>query len=120
MNRVDAEVISGSHNLVISESIICDDTEPLIINIPTTAGKPDYLVFEFLSGEVVEPQHTVEADGKIKVKLGSAAGAFLATKFKIPAKIAGKNYFYFFCLTRLVGKALRFEFSLYEQRGILK
>lgn len=120
MNRVIPEIYSGNHNLVLTDSILCDDTEPLVISIPTTSGKPDSLIFEFASGEVNNtPEHNIE-NGRIKVKLGSMPGAFLGTKFKVSTNIAGKQYFYLFCLTRIVGKTLRVEISLYEQKGLLK
>lgn len=119
MSRVIPSIISSSHTLVLSECILCDDTAPLSIFIPTTSGTYEPIIFEFIYGDTDIPEYYVE-DGRIKVKLGNLTGAFLSTQHRVAANVAGKPYFYFFCLTRILGKTLRVEFSLYEQKGLLK
>lgn len=120
MNRLFADIRSGTHVLVSSESVICDDRSPLTISYPTISGRSEYLVFNFIAGDTLNPEHSIDApNNKINVKLGNRNGNFLATSTKVPTKIDGKDYFYLFGITRLIGNSVRVETSLFEVRGLL-
>lgn len=122
MSRLFASIYSGSDELVSSEQIICDDSAPLKISFPTVGGSTESITFIFVGGDTPHPEHTVKdlpGNSHITVKLGSISGSFLATKFKVPTVIGGKNYSYLFSLTRLIGNSVRVEFSLFEVKGLL-
>jgi len=116
--KVQALVVNGSKKLILSESFLADDAGQAVIGVPTTAGINYRLVLRFLPGEVFfQPESQISGtttEITVQIKLGTKVGNFIASKHGTDVTIAGKAYTLFFAATRVAGRTVRVEVSLYE------
>ncbi|MGE3975107.1 MAG: hypothetical protein AB7F59_11340 [Bdellovibrionales bacterium] len=122
-NRIIPVIETSNGQLILAETFLCDESLPLAIRIPTTSGEDYRFLFEFLPGETFfNPEHETHASVNqllIKVKLGSKNGNFLSLNQSVDTNISGKKYSVLFSITRVIGKTIRIELSLFEKRGLL-
>lgn len=120
--RVQPIVYNGLGKiLVLSESILADDSSPVSVTIPTKSGKSITYSFVFLELDGHTPKGSILNSGNpnhviTEVKLGPKNGSFVALQNGIDVKIEGVDYTILYAVTRVIGRTARIEFSIYEKR----